>query len=260
VEEYPGIWGLYFDRDDDGLKDKVPFGTRVLEVELTRREKKQPKPEQQDNESMTLEKKFEELQTRQEGQGLSNDNMAGDKRSLQDIAPLLERLSLNPCDILDAYMDRKLTDESSQLEKPESRQPSEEEYVPLMRESPMPGVTIELGTRQPKKQVTFSDTVSPPLSPSITSASAQGSTWSSRSGNKSRHGARTSGTSATSVNSYEDFQARRKPTRPPKPQTLSGVGLSPKPKRYKKPYIETEVEERHVAQRLDPENSQVRNR
>ncbi|KAK9444114.1 hypothetical protein VB005_02310 [Metarhizium brunneum] len=44
VEELPGIWALYFDRDDDGLVTKVPLGTRVLEVELNRREKKEPKP------------------------------------------------------------------------------------------------------------------------------------------------------------------------------------------------------------------------
>ncbi|PHH90548.1 hypothetical protein CDD83_3353 [Cordyceps sp. RAO-2017] len=43
VEEFPGIWALYFDRDDDGLVGKVPMGTRVLEVELTRREKKESK-------------------------------------------------------------------------------------------------------------------------------------------------------------------------------------------------------------------------
>ncbi|KAH7053194.1 hypothetical protein B0J12DRAFT_710103 [Macrophomina phaseolina] len=40
VEEYPAVWALYFDRDDDGLRGKVPFGTRVLEIELQRREKK----------------------------------------------------------------------------------------------------------------------------------------------------------------------------------------------------------------------------
>ncbi|KAH7165541.1 hypothetical protein EDB81DRAFT_640864 [Dactylonectria macrodidyma] len=45
VEELPGIWSLFYDRDDNGLKNKVPMGTRVLEVELTRREKKEPKPE-----------------------------------------------------------------------------------------------------------------------------------------------------------------------------------------------------------------------
>ncbi|KAF4303285.1 hypothetical protein GTA08_BOTSDO08754 [Botryosphaeria dothidea] len=40
VEEYPAVWALYFDRDDDGLRGKLPFGTRVLEIELHRREKK----------------------------------------------------------------------------------------------------------------------------------------------------------------------------------------------------------------------------
>jgi hypothetical protein len=40
VEEQPGSWALYFDRDDDGLKGKVGAGVRVLEVELWRREKR----------------------------------------------------------------------------------------------------------------------------------------------------------------------------------------------------------------------------
>jgi hypothetical protein len=39
VEGEWGMWALYFDCDDDGLKGKVKPGTRVLEVELTRREK-----------------------------------------------------------------------------------------------------------------------------------------------------------------------------------------------------------------------------
>ncbi|KAF2471850.1 uncharacterized protein BDR25DRAFT_23662 [Lindgomyces ingoldianus] len=40
VEEFPTIWSLYFDKDDDGLRSKVAEGTRVLEVELMRKEKK----------------------------------------------------------------------------------------------------------------------------------------------------------------------------------------------------------------------------
>ncbi|KAF2704615.1 hypothetical protein K504DRAFT_340954, partial [Pleomassaria siparia CBS 279.74] len=40
VEESPSIWAIYFDKDDDGLRSKVPPGTRVLEVELTRKEKR----------------------------------------------------------------------------------------------------------------------------------------------------------------------------------------------------------------------------
>ncbi|KAH9999709.1 hypothetical protein F4779DRAFT_605251 [Xylariaceae sp. FL0662B] len=55
VEEYPGIWALYFDRDDDGLVTKVPMGTRVLDVELTRREKKERKPEPDPNAAQTLD-------------------------------------------------------------------------------------------------------------------------------------------------------------------------------------------------------------
>ncbi|KAH0847232.1 hypothetical protein FOPE_00425 [Fonsecaea pedrosoi] len=40
VEEERGLWALYFDCDDDGLRAKVPQGTRILEVELWRREKR----------------------------------------------------------------------------------------------------------------------------------------------------------------------------------------------------------------------------
>ncbi|RYP59228.1 hypothetical protein DL769_008637 [Monosporascus sp. CRB-8-3] len=68
VEEFPGIWALYFDRDDNGLASKVPMGTRVLEVELTRREKKEKKPEPDPNQATTLDEmmKRHKEQTRQE--------------------------------------------------------------------------------------------------------------------------------------------------------------------------------------------------
>lgn len=40
MEERPGIWALYFDIGDDGLKSKVASGMRVLELELSRKEKR----------------------------------------------------------------------------------------------------------------------------------------------------------------------------------------------------------------------------
>ncbi|KAJ4982923.1 hypothetical protein SVAN01_11590 [Stagonosporopsis vannaccii] len=40
VEEYEGYWSLYFDVDDNGLKQKIEPGIRVLELELSRKEKK----------------------------------------------------------------------------------------------------------------------------------------------------------------------------------------------------------------------------
>ncbi|KAI0104494.1 hypothetical protein F4814DRAFT_455777 [Daldinia grandis] len=58
VEEFPGVWAIYFDRDDDGLTTKVPMGTRVLEVELTRREKKERKPEPDPSQAQTLDEKM----------------------------------------------------------------------------------------------------------------------------------------------------------------------------------------------------------
>ena len=42
VKEKKGTWALYFDREDDGLKEKVK-GRRMLEVELCRRERKKGK-------------------------------------------------------------------------------------------------------------------------------------------------------------------------------------------------------------------------
>jgi hypothetical protein len=45
VQETPGSWALYFDRDDDGLNGKVSPEKRILEIVLIRRERKQPKPE-----------------------------------------------------------------------------------------------------------------------------------------------------------------------------------------------------------------------
>lgn len=68
VEEIPGVWALYYDQDDNGLKSKIPLGTRVLDVELTRREKKERKPEPEATEPMTLDEKMKQHkeQTRQE--------------------------------------------------------------------------------------------------------------------------------------------------------------------------------------------------
>jgi hypothetical protein len=40
VEEAPGLWAVYFDVSDDGLRSKVAPGTRVLEIELSRKEKR----------------------------------------------------------------------------------------------------------------------------------------------------------------------------------------------------------------------------
>ncbi|KAJ2976671.1 hypothetical protein NUW58_g8029 [Xylaria curta] len=53
VEDYPGVWALYFDRDDDGLATKVPMGTRVLDIELTRREQKERRHDTDDPEVKT---------------------------------------------------------------------------------------------------------------------------------------------------------------------------------------------------------------
>ncbi|RYP50604.1 hypothetical protein DL768_003886 [Monosporascus sp. mg162] len=87
VEEFPRIWALYFDRDDDGLASKVPMGTRVLEVELTRREKKEKKPEPDPNQATTLDEMMkqhkeqaqQEEQERQQFMDPDSQNPAADK-------------------------------------------------------------------------------------------------------------------------------------------------------------------------------------
>lgn len=55
VEESPGVWALYFDYNDDGLRNRVLPGTRVLEVVLTRVEKRWAKdPEKRKAEQSTI--------------------------------------------------------------------------------------------------------------------------------------------------------------------------------------------------------------
>ncbi|KAF5667863.1 hypothetical protein FHETE_5549 [Fusarium heterosporum] len=71
VEELPGVWALYYDRDDDGLRSKVAMGTRVLEIELTRREKKEPKPVPDPTEPKTMDdmmKQHKEQTAREEAE------------------------------------------------------------------------------------------------------------------------------------------------------------------------------------------------
>ncbi|KAI0491010.1 hypothetical protein F4859DRAFT_508800 [Xylaria cf. heliscus] len=120
VEVYPGVWQLYFDRDDDGLITKVPMGTRVLEVELTRREKKEPKPEPDPNQAQTLDEMMkqhkeesqrqeqetneflrDEVQSQQPGQPTSSNEGSADHSSNPSSAELsspslnIEKLNLD---------------------------------------------------------------------------------------------------------------------------------------------------------------------
>ncbi|KAL1594575.1 hypothetical protein SLS60_010336 [Paraconiothyrium brasiliense] len=59
VEEFPTLWALYFDRDDDGLKSKVAEGTRVLEIELTRKEKRWKKDGEERQQDQTTKRAVE---------------------------------------------------------------------------------------------------------------------------------------------------------------------------------------------------------
>ncbi|KAF1956719.1 hypothetical protein CC80DRAFT_445364 [Byssothecium circinans] len=40
VEERPGVWGVYFDINDDALRGRVEMGKRILELEVERREER----------------------------------------------------------------------------------------------------------------------------------------------------------------------------------------------------------------------------
>lgn len=59
VEEYPAMWALYFDQDDDGLRSKVAEGTRVLEIELTRKEKRWKKDGEERQKDQTTKRAVE---------------------------------------------------------------------------------------------------------------------------------------------------------------------------------------------------------
>lgn len=56
VEEYEGYWCLYFDIDDDGLKSKVTPGTRILEIELSRKEKRFKKEKEERQQDQTTKR------------------------------------------------------------------------------------------------------------------------------------------------------------------------------------------------------------
>lgn len=86
VEEFPGIWALYFDRDDDGLTTKVPIGTRVLEIELTRREKKERKPEPDPNQATTLDDMMKQHKAQTEQEEQERQRFAGSEAPQQAAA------------------------------------------------------------------------------------------------------------------------------------------------------------------------------
>lgn len=99
VEAYPGVWALYFDRDDDGLATKVPMGTRVLEVELTRREKKERKPEPDPTQSQTLDEKMRQHKKQSERQQEETDGfLHGEEQHSRLREQMAETLNQGPVD------------------------------------------------------------------------------------------------------------------------------------------------------------------
>ncbi|PHH64106.1 hypothetical protein CDD81_4981 [Ophiocordyceps australis] len=147
VEEYPGSWALYFDRDDDGLATKVPMGTRVLEVELARREKKEakaaadghePKPKPQaEHESSAPEAAREAAQD--SAQALNKDGQAQNaeaKHQKAPWAPLLDQEltplahSSSTCNPMEREMEKRIN--SSEPSSPRSsHQTSDEENTSI---------------------------------------------------------------------------------------------------------------------------------
>ncbi|KAK7997355.1 hypothetical protein PG990_009830 [Apiospora arundinis] len=103
VEVAPAVWSLYYDRDDNGLRDKLPPGTRVLDVELTRREKKVTKPDDEDivtldemlakqkQERAEEEQRTEEAQRSAEGKGSGEQAQAQAQAQPQQEQPQQDR-------------------------------------------------------------------------------------------------------------------------------------------------------------------------
>lgn len=101
AEEFPGIWALYFDRDDDGLVTKVPMGTRVLEVELTRREKKERKPEPDPNQPQTLDEKMKQHKEQTQREEEERQEMLGQQQQAGTNAQTTEETQQNGIDATD---------------------------------------------------------------------------------------------------------------------------------------------------------------
>ncbi|KAI2633118.1 hypothetical protein GGS26DRAFT_590713 [Hypomontagnella submonticulosa] len=115
VEEFPGIWALYFDRDDDGLVTKVPMGTRVLEVELTRREKKERKPEPDPNAPQTLDEKMRQHKEQTQREEQERQEMLRRQQQAEvDEQTAEESQSQSQQHGIDATVDQEEEEESTQ--------------------------------------------------------------------------------------------------------------------------------------------------
>jgi hypothetical protein len=68
VLEDDGLWGLYFDRDDDGLRAKLAGSKRVIQVLLERREVPKTK-------MIADEEKFENVKAQQERDKVAVDSI-----------------------------------------------------------------------------------------------------------------------------------------------------------------------------------------
>jgi hypothetical protein len=98
VEDSLGAWAVYFDRDDNGLRGKVPAGTPVLEIELRRVEKTWKKdPEARQQEQGTIHQDSESAQTLLEQQDDScTSSQKQGETVLHEVKPECVALPLSP--------------------------------------------------------------------------------------------------------------------------------------------------------------------
>jgi hypothetical protein len=71
AEEEPYLWALYFDRDDNGLRGKIRPGTRVLDLELRRVEKRYTRDPALRQEEQTTAHAATEVERTNEGMPIS---------------------------------------------------------------------------------------------------------------------------------------------------------------------------------------------
>ena len=90
VKEAPDVWALYFDVDDNGLQDKVQ-GKRIVEVELSRRERRKTFDDKDDKSSRSLSHDEENAlppgEQRQDDLTPDSKNAQSSEAKEQDVIP-----------------------------------------------------------------------------------------------------------------------------------------------------------------------------
>ncbi|KAF2812342.1 uncharacterized protein BDZ99DRAFT_412978 [Mytilinidion resinicola] len=131
VEEYPSIWALYFDQDDDGLRSKLPMGTRVLEIELMRKEKRW----QKDVEERNLDQK---AQRAVNNKGETPVEKPGDGPSVLSKTPGVKTDAINRVELKPSSAKEDSGSPKSRVEYPIAT-----ETVPESQVEPQPTVELQ---------------------------------------------------------------------------------------------------------------------